>query len=313
MATFKTSTKMSNEGLIIPERSRDIGDFMVGRLIPFRKKRMVGPFIFIDHMGPALIKEGHYMDIDQHPHIGLSTLTYMLEGELMHRDSIGTLQRISPGSVNWMVAGSGVTHTERTPNSLRDGFEYTAHGFQIWVALPKELEDIQPEFHHIDAEDLPSWVDGSTEFILIAGEGYGKCSPLPVHSPLFMVEVKSKERYQLQVKGELAGEIGICVVSGAIHACETILEQGNMLVSKTEDNCDIIMEPNTHLLLFGGQPFPEERYIYWNFVSTSKEKIENAKTMWRNREFVKVPGDDTYVPLPELESLHKKSTPSIDQ
>ncbi len=289
---------MSNKGLIIEERSRDIGDFLVGRLIPFRKKRMVGPFIFIDHMGPTTLKKGQYMDVDQHPHIGLSTLTYMLEGDLMHKDSIGTHQRISPGSVNWMVAGKGVTHTERTPIDLRDGREFTAHGYQIWVALPRELEDVDPEFHHIDASELPNWKDSTTEFRLIAGNGFGKSSPLPVHSELFMVEVKAQDEYELKIKGELQGEIGICIVKGAIEACNDLIEQGNMLVSKTEDSCTIILKPETHVLLFGGQPFPEERHIYWNFVSTSKDKIEEAKERWKKHEFPKVQDDDTYVPLP---------------
>ncbi len=289
---------MSNTGLIIEERSRDIGDFLVGRLIPFRKKRMVGPFIFIDHMGPTIIKEGHYMDVDQHPHIGLSTLTYMLEGELVHQDSIGTNQRIAPGSVNWMVAGKGVTHTERTPNDLRNTSQFTAHGYQIWVALPKELEDIAPEFHHIDGKDLPAWSDNGTQFRLIAGKGYGKTSPVPVHSDLFMIEIHTEKQYELKIKGELQGEIGICIVKGAIEACDDNIEQGNMLVSKTDDSCSIILKPNTHLLLFGGQPFDEERHIYWNFVSTSKEKIEHAKERWKTHQFPKVFGDNTYVPLP---------------
>ncbi|MBW1298059.1 pirin family protein [Aquimarina litoralis] len=290
---------MSNQGLIIEERSRDIGDFLVGRLIPFRKKRMVGPFIFIDHMGPTMIKKGKYMDVDQHPHIGLSTLTYLLDGEIMHEDSIGTKQRISPGSVNWMVAGKGVTHTERTPKDMRNGTEFLAHGYQIWVALPKDLETVEPEFHHLDKNELPTWKDKNTEFKLIAGNGYGKTSPLPVHSELFMVEVKSSERYELQIKGELKGEIGVCIVEGEIRACDTIVEKGNMLVSKIEDTCSIILEPNTHLLLFGGEPFPEERHIYWNFVSSSKEKLEEAKDKWRNKQFPKVPNDNSYVVMPE--------------
>ena len=180
---------MSNIGMIIEERSRDIGDFLVGRLLPFRKKRMIGPFIFIDHMGPTRLGPKKYMDVDQHPHIGLSTLTFMLEGELMHEDSLGTQQLIRPGSVNWMTAGKGVSHTERTPEHLRNGKTFTAHGYQIWVALPKHLEDMEPEFHHIEATDLPKWKEGDAEFTLVAGEGYGRRSPVPVHSPLFMVEI----------------------------------------------------------------------------------------------------------------------------
>ena len=289
---------MSNIGLIIEERSRDIGDFLVGRLIPFRKKRMIGPFIFIDHMGPTTLGPSKYMDVDQHPHIGLSTLTYMLEGEIDHEDSMGTHQRISPGSVNWMTAGKGVTHTERTPQDLRNGKVFRAHGYQIWVALPRDLEDMEPQFHHIPADQLPRWTDGSTAFTLVAGTGYGQESPVPVHSPLFMVEIKNQEAYDLDIAGKLSGEIGICIVDGAIEACEEVIEKGNILVSKVEDTCKIIMRPNTHLLLFGGEPFPEERYINWNFVSSSKEKIEQAREQWDNKSFPMMPQDGTYVPLP---------------
>lgn len=290
---------MSNIGLIIEERSRDIGDFLVGRLIPFRKKRMIGPFIFIDHMGPTELGPARYMDVNQHPHLGLSTLTFMLEGEIMHEDSMGTQQRIKPGSVNWMTAGKGVTHTERTPEDMRNGTLFTAHGYQIWVALPKELEDMEPQFHHIDGADLPKWKDDSAEFKLVAGKGYDKESPVPVHSDLFMVEIKNEESYSLNVNGKLKGEIGICIVEGSIEACGEVVEKGNILVSKVEDTCNILLRPNTHLLLFGGEPFPEERHIYWNFVSSSKHKIEAAKVAWRNKTFPMMETDDTYVPLPE--------------
>ncbi|MCR9263088.1 MAG: pirin family protein [Flavobacteriaceae bacterium] len=289
---------MSNIGLIIEERSRDIGDFLVGRLIPFRKKRMIGPFIFIDHMGPTQLGPQKYMDVDQHPHIGLSTLTFMLEGEIIHRDGMGTHQRIRPGSVNWMTAGRGVSHTERTPEDMRHGNEFTAHGYQIWVALPKELENMEPQFHHIEGKDLPKWKDESAGFTLVAGEGYGKVSPVPVHSPLFMIEVKNAEPYALNVNGKLKGEIGICIVEGGIEACGEVVEKGNILVSKVEDTCNIKLSPNTHLLLFGGEPFPEERHIFWNFVSSNKETIEQAKEAWKNKTFPMMTDDDTYVPLP---------------
>ncbi|MEQ8928060.1 MAG: pirin family protein [Fulvivirga sp.] len=289
---------MSNTDLIIEERSRDIGDFLVGRLIPFRKKRMVGPFIFIDHMGPAQIGNGKYMDIDQHPHIGLSTLTYMLEGEIQHQDSIGSDQLIKPGSVNWMTAGKGVTHTERTPEQNRTGEVRTVHGYQIWVALPKELEEMEPQFHHIDAADLPHWKDGGASFKLVAGKGYGKQSPVPVHSELFMVEVICSEDYDLDISGQLEGEIGICIVEGDIQACDNHITEGNMLVSKIDNQCAIKMKAGTHLLLFGGQPFEEERFIFWNFVSSSKERLEKAKQDWRSKKFPQVPNDNTYVPLP---------------
>ncbi|MEQ6165840.1 pirin family protein [Ekhidna sp. MALMAid0563] len=289
---------MSNTDLIIEERSRDIGDFLVGRLIPFRKKRMVGPFIFIDHMGPTTIKPGTYLDIDQHPHIGLSTLTYLFEGEVRHQDSIGSDQHIKPGSVNWMTAGKGVVHTERTPTELRHGQQFTMHGYQIWVALPIEKEDMDPEFHHLAATELPTWKEGSANFKLIAGKGFGKESPLPVHSDLFMIEIETEDTFDLHVKGQLSGEIGFCIVEGSINACDQKVEKGNMLVSKTDNECGLQIAAKSRVLLFGGEPFPEERHIFWNFVSSSKEKIEAAKESWRNKSFPQVPNDETYIPLP---------------
>lgn len=289
---------MSNTGLIIEERSRDIGDFLVGRLIPFRKKRMVGPFIFIDHMGPSLIKPGHYMDIGQHPHIGLSTLTYLLEGQVMHRDTLGTEQLVTPRSVGFMTSGRGIVHTERTPEALRDGGEYPVHGYQIWVALPKALQWMNPEFSFTPAESLPSWSTAGLDFTLVAGEAYSHRSPVPVFSPLFMVEVKSRQKQVLDVKGQVSGEIGIVIVEGYIEACAERIEQGHMLVSKEEDLCRIVVGEDTHIFLFGGEPFEEERHIFWNFVSTEKELIEQAKQDWKDKKFGMVPGEKGYIPLP---------------
>ncbi len=289
---------MSNQDLIIEERSRDIGDFLVGRLLPFRKKRMVGPFIFIDHMGPSILGPKKYMDIDQHPHIGLSTLTYLLEGEMRHEDSLGTKQLIAPGSVNWMTAGKAVTHTERTPLESRDGRAIHMHGYQIWVALPKKMEDIEPSFHHIEAKDLPRWGNKKAHFALIAGEAFGKRSPVPVHSELFMVEVKAKEDYTINLEGQVRGEIGICVVDGNIQACEHEIGKGNMLISKTEDACQLTLKSGAHVFLFGGIPLEEPRHIYWNFVASEKETIEQAKNDWRSKRFPRVPNDDSYIPLP---------------
>lgn len=290
---------MSNIGLIIEERSRDIGDFLVGRLLPFRKKRMVGPFIFIDHMGPSIIKPGHYMDVGQHPHIGLSTLTYLFEGEIIHRDTLGTIQRVTPGGVGWMTAGRGIVHTERTPDDWRQGGEYPVHGYQIWVALPKDQEEMSPEFSYTPAQNLPRWSNGPLDFVLVAGQGFGRQSPVPVYSDLFMVNVQAQGNAQLDIQGELKGEIGICIVSGHIRACGEKIEAGHMLVAKEEDACQITLGANTHILLFGGQAFPEERFIYWNFVASDKEKLEAAKQRWKNREFEMVPGETSYVPLPE--------------
>ncbi|GGH75451.1 pirin family protein [Phaeocystidibacter marisrubri] len=289
---------MSNTGLIIEERARDIGDFLVGRLLPFRKKRMVGPFIFIDHMGPATIGNGNFMDIGQHPHIGISTLTYLFEGEIVHRDSTGAVQRIMPGAVNWMTAGKGAVHTERTPDDLRNQIS-TTHGFQIWVALPLESENIEPSFHHVGASELPTWTDGPMKFKLIAGEAFGRKSPVPVYSPLFMLKVETTEEKTLDLSGKLSGEIGICVVKGAVRACGDHIEEGNMLVSTSEESCVVTVMPNSLLLLFGGEPFKEERHIWWNFVASEQKTIEAAKERWKNGEFKMVDGENEVIPLPE--------------
>ena len=289
---------MGNNKMLVEERSRDIGNFMVGRLLPFRRKRQVGPFTFIDHMGPSTIGPGKYMDVDQHPHIGLSTLTYLLEGEVEHRDSTGAVQRITPGAVGFMTAGYGVTHTERTPQHMRDGATHPVHGYQVWVALPKELEDMAPNFAYVPQADLPQWEENGIRLILVAGEGYGRTSPLPVYSPLFMVDAYSESAGTLDIKGQLSGEIALVVVNGAVQTEDETIAAGQMLIAKTEDECCVDLQPGTRLLLFGGQPLSEERFLYWNFVSSSREKIEQAKRDWAAREFPVVPGDSTYIPLP---------------
>ncbi len=289
---------MSNTGLIIEERARDIGDFLVGRLLPFRKKRMVGPFIFVDHMGPATIRPGSYFDIGQHPHIGLSTLTYLFEGEIMHRDTLGTEQRVTAGSVGWMTAGKGIVHTERTPDDLRDGRSFDIHGFQIWVALPKDKEQMDPQFSYIEAKDLPSWTDNGSSFKLIAGKGFGRQSPVPVFSDLFLLEINVGRDSQFDIKDNLKGEVGICVVTGSINACDQVIEKGSLLVSKEEDTCKLKVSEGSKLLIFGGQPFEEERFIDWNFVASDKELLKAAKQNWQDKKFEMVPGETGYIPLP---------------
>ncbi|NVK29061.1 MAG: pirin family protein [Flavobacteriia bacterium] len=290
---------MSNQSLIIEERARDIGDFLVGRLLPFRKKRMVGPFIFIDHMGPSTIKEGSYLDIAQHPHIGISTLTYLFEGEAIHRDSTGAIQRITPGSVNWMTAGGGAVHTERTPEDLRDGTPRNMHGFQIWVALPKEKENMEAEFHHIAREDLPVWEENGMRIKLVAGEAFDRKSPVPVHSNLFMLKIEVHEDGVLDFQNKLYGEVGVAVVEGSVEACGETIEKGKMLVSNQEGGCTFKVSAGSLLLIFGGEPFPEPRHIWWNFVASTQEAIEDAKSRWKNGDFNMVPNENEVIPLPE--------------
>jgi redox-sensitive bicupin YhaK (pirin superfamily) len=290
---------MGNNKMLVEERQRDIGQFMVGRLLPFRQKRQVGPFTFIDHMGPAEVRSGHYMDVDQHPHIGLSTLTYLLEGQIEHRDSTGAVQIISPGDVGFMSSGKGVTHTERTPAHLRDGTSHWMHGYQVWVVLPKELEEMDPAFSFIPKNELPAWEENGLQMTLVAGEGFGRRAPLRVYSPLFMVDVFAEQAAHLDIQGQLKGEIAVVVTKGRVVEGEATVEAGQMLISKAEDTCCIELEQGTRLLLFGGPALPEERFLYWNFVSSSKERLEQAKEDWRARRFPRVPGDETYIPLPE--------------
>ena len=290
---------MSNINLIIEERPADIGNFLVGRLLPFRGKRMVGPFIFIDHMGPAALSDHENMDVGPHPHIGLSTLTYLFEGAIMHRDSLGTAIEIKPGQVNWMTAGRGIVHSERTPEYLRHKDKFL-HGLQIWVALPKHLEETEPAFHHSGEEDLPIWVDGEVEYKLIAGEVMGRKSGVPVHSPLFFIEIKntSDSSATINLGNELFGEAGMYILQGGVETEGTVHEPKRILVAKDAKLCTFTMLPNTTVYIFGGEPFAEERFIYWNFVATSQELIESAKQRWTEQAFPKIEGETGFVPLP---------------
>jgi len=299
---------VSNINLVIEERAADIAGFLVGRILPFRQKRMVGPFIFIDHMGPVKMNAREHFDVAPHPHIGLSTLTFLFEGNIMHRDSIGTEIEISPGAVNWMTAGKGVVHSERTPDYLRDSTKLM-HGLQIWVALPKELEQMEPEFHHIEKKDIPTWEDGEVEITLVAGEVLGKKSPVPVHSKLFMIELRSKSKQTINIGDQLFGESGLYIVEGGIEAEGNTFEAGNMLIAKDSTLCSFTILENSLVYIFGGEPFPETRYIDWNFVSSSQETLDKAREKWKRQEFDKIPGDsDEFVPYPDrVKNLkHKK-------
>lgn len=288
---------MSNIDLIIEQRAADIGDFMVGRLLPFRQKRMVGPFAFIDHMGPAKMNENENLDVPPHPHIGLSTLTFLFEGCIVHKDSLGTEIEIEPGAVNWMTAGKGIVHSERTPLRLR-GKQKTLHGLQIWVALPKHLEKIEPSFHHVAKEDIPSWQDGNLNYRLIAGEAFGKKSPVPVHSQLYFIEIKSTAKSEVNIGQHLYGESALYILNGHVSQGSEKFEPKRILVSKNAELCKFTMEADTTVYLFGGEVFPEDRIIHWNFVASEKQMIEDAREKWKNQKFEKVPGETDFVPLP---------------
>ena len=293
----------SNVGLIIEEKSADIGNFLVGRLLPFREKRQVGPFLFIDHMGPTRLTDYKNLDVPPHPHIGLSTLTYLLEGAIFHRDSIGNAIEIKPGEVNWMTAGKGVVHSERTPEYLRDDETKFLHGFQIWIGLPKEIEQSEPTFHHLSKKDIPVWDENGIQLKLIAGEIIGKKSPLPVHSPMYFLEVQNDEAQKVNIGEHLFGEVAMYVVKGKVKIDGNEYGSKQLLIAKNATLCEFETTGETHIFLFGGEAFPEERFMFWNFVNSNKNILQEAKQNWYNQNyeaFPLIPGDDQeYVPLPK--------------
>ena len=289
---------MSNIELIIEERAADIGKFMVGRLLPFRQKRMVGPFIYIDHMGPITLNERENFDVLPHPHIGLSTLTFLFEGSIMHRDTLGNEVEVKPGAVNWMTAGKGIVHSERTPEYLRHS-QINMHGLQIWVALPKELEQMEPEFFHIEEKKIPRWTEDNLQFKLVAGEAFGRKSPVPVYSKLYMLEIKSKTKQSINIGDQLYGESGLYILEGAIESEGNIYDPKQLLIAKETKLCEFTIQENSTIYIFGGEPFPEKRFIDWNFVSSNKELIEEAKQKWKIQSFSKIKGDETeFIPYP---------------
>lgn len=292
---------MSNLSYIREEKSANIGNFLVGRLLPFREKRNVGPFVFIDHMGPADMKPNENLDIGPHPHIGLSTLTYLVEGTILHHDSLESKIEINPGAVNWMTAGKGIVHSERTPEPLRTKNK-KLHGLQIWVALPKHLEDCEPNFTHIEAEMLPQWRENGAQFKLIAGEFNGKKAPVPVHSPLYMLELKTSDsKAVVEIGARLYGECALYIMEGEICTDGSTFKKEQLLIAKDVRLCEFEIMPESTVYLFGGDAFPEERFIDWNFVSSDKEKIKIAKENWKNQKFPKIKNEFDIVPYPEIQ------------
>ncbi len=288
---------MSNIETVIEPRKRDLGGFMVGRLLPHAHKRMVGPFIFFDHMGPAQFKPGQGMDVRPHPHIGLSTVTYLFEGAITHRDSLGYKQDILPGDINWMTAGSGIVHSERTPEELRKN-GHKVNGLQIWIALPKHSEDIAPSFNHFPGKNLPLIESKGTKIKLIAGKAFLRNSPVPVFSPLFYFEVFLEAGTKFHFQPTTNHESGLYLLRGNMCIEGKTYSNLAMPIWKPGSPVDVTAESDSHFVVFGGEPFEEPREIWWNFVSSSKEKIEAAKERWRQQKFSKIPGETEFIPLP---------------
>jgi redox-sensitive bicupin YhaK (pirin superfamily) len=295
------------ENVIIP-RAHDIGGFEVRRALPARERQMVGPFIFFDQMGPGEFLTGTGLDVRPHPHIGLSTVTYLFEGEIYHRDSLGSAQPIHPGALNWMTAGRGIVHSERTDPALRDRPQ-RMFGIQSWVALPKSAEDMAPAFAHHDAEALPFVEEGGLALRLIAGEGWGLRAPVEVSSPLFYADAVLLPGARLPLP-DRHEERGAYVVEGSVEVAGVSFEAGRMLVFRAGDSLALTAGPRgARVLMLGGAVMDGPRYLYWNFVASSRERLEQAKADWKGGQFPKVPGDDQeFIPLPEGRVAVKAAT-----
>ena len=286
------------ETVILP-RAHDVGGFEVRRALPARERQMIGPFIFFDQMGPGEFLAGAGLDVRPHPHIGLATVTYLFEGEILHRDSLGSTQPIRAGDVNWMTAGRGIAHSERTPLSLRARGN-RLFGIQSWVALPKNSEEQAPAFTHYPGVSLPVVEEQGTYLRLIAGTGWGLTSPVTTSSPLFYADVMLAPTNSVSLPREHE-ERGAYLVQGSLEFGETRFEAGRMLLFRPRDDVVLRAGPEgARVLLLGGAAMDEPRFIFWNFVSSSRERIEQAKADWTSGRFGKVPGDEQeFIPLPE--------------
>ncbi len=282
---------------VIEARPRDIGALTVARVLPSVARRMVGPFVFFDHMGPAQLAAGHGLDVRPHPHIGLATVTYLFEGEIIHRDSLGSHQAIRPGDVNWMTAGRGIVHSERTRAELRHTAQ-RLNGLQLWVALPTEHEDTAPQFHHHPAATLPVLELQGARIRVLAGTLFGQRSPVTILSPLFYADAALQPGCELTVPAECS-ERAAYVIDGEIECAGERTGPGRMLVFAAGAPVRLRSERGARIALIGGEPVGP-RHLYWNFVASSLERIEQAKADWRAGRFPRVPGDEReFIPLPE--------------
>jgi redox-sensitive bicupin YhaK (pirin superfamily) len=281
---------------LLPGRARDLGGFGVRRALPSPQRRLVGPFIFWDHMGPARLEPGHGIDVRPHPHINLATVTYLFEGEIVHKDSLGSDQAIRPGDVNWMTAGRGIVHSERTGADLRKSGS-AVHGIQSWVALPTELEETEPSFQHAASKTLPELARPGARLRVIAGEAFGAASPVEGSSPMCYVEARLDAGAELALPDEY-GERAAYVVEGSIACDGEPVGVATMAVAAEGTPATIRALEPSRVMLLGGAPLGN-RYIWWNFVSSSEERIERAKRDWKEGAFPKVPGDAVeLIPLP---------------
>lgn len=296
---IKERTPMSDTiDLLINPRDRDLGGFSVRRVLPHGQRRTVGPFIFFDHMGPATFSPGEGIDVRPHPHIGLATVTFLFEGEIMHRDSLGSAQAIRPGDVNWMTAGRGIVHSERTgPETRAAG--HTVHAIQSWVALPKEHEETEPAFHHHPKDTLPLIEQGGASLRLIAGTAYGKTSPVEVLHPTVYLGGELSAGASLDLPGEHE-ELAVYVVDGSATLDGEDIGTSQMAVLTPGAAPNLASKDGAHVMILGGSAIDGPRQVWWNFVASNDALMERGKREWKEGLFAKVPDDEEeFIPLPE--------------
>lgn len=290
-----------NEGcgaisLLVKPRDKDLGEFTVRRTLPTRQLKMVGPWVFFDHMGPAEFAPGSGINVRPHPHINLATVTYLFEGEILHRDSLGSLQAIRPGDVNLMVAGKGIVHSERERPEVTAS-HHRLHGLQLWLALPTADEEIAPSFHHYPSAEIPMVEVDGVPVRVIMGHAYGARSPVKTHSETIYIEARLKAGQSLMLPD--ADERALYVIEGSLNAGGTLLSQYTMAVFTAETDIKVTAEEDCLLSLIGGKPLGK-RYMEWNFISSRKARVEQAKVDWENGNFPLVCGDeDEFIPLPK--------------
>ena len=282
---------------ILLPRLHDLGDgFVVARMIPHAAARTVGPFVFLDQFGPVDLPPGRAMDVRPHPHIGLATVTYLYDGEIMHRDSLGSVQAIRPGEVNWMTAGRGIVHSERTPAELRDTTRRMA-GLQFWVGLPTAREEMEPAFAHHGADELPLLDAEGATIRLVVGALMGKRSPVVTQSETLLADIVLSGKARLAIPASHA-ERAIQVTGGQVEIAGARFGTQRLLVLEPGRAVTILAIEDSRVVLFGGDPLDGARHLAWNFVSSSKERLEQAKDDWRSGRFAKVPGETEFIPLP---------------
>lgn len=283
--------------LILHGQLKDIGGFQVRRLLPDLRCRSLGPFVFVDEMGPAELPPGQGIDVRPHPHINLATVTFLFDGAISHRDSVGSVQDIEPGDVNWMVAGSGIVHSERTPARLR-GPGHRLHGLQTWLALPQADEEVAPLFSHHPAATLPDLPGAGLALKLLAGSAFGLHSPVGVYAPTLYIAGTMAAGSELRLDSEHA-ERGVYLLSGDLAVDGQTLASSSLAVLKQGSQPRLSARTDCEIAILGGAPLDGPRRLWWNFVSSRPERIEQAKADWRAGRFASVPGETEFIPLPE--------------